>query len=260
MGTEGENMRKVIVMIVAFVGLALPLKAQETVKSAETKPAESLPTIDQILEKYVRALGNKAAAEKLKTVYMKGSLEVSSAGLNGTTEVFNKAPNKQAVFSDLSGYGTFRSAFNGTEGWTEFPNDGIRSASGIQLAEMRRNAILLREYKLKEIYPKMKLLGKEKSGDREAYVLEATPAEGSVEKLYFETQTGLLIRVDGETDTPEGRLPSERYLEDYKEVDGIQYPMTMRQSTPSYELIIKISEVKHDVPVDDSKFEKPVPK
>ena len=248
-------MRNPIVLIVVFIGLAFPLRAQET-----AKPAESLPTIHQILEKYERVLGNKATAEKFQTVYMKGSLEVPSAGLSGTIEIFSKAPNKQAVFSDLPRYGTVKNVFNGSEGWMESPNQGIDNVTGVGLAEMRRNADLMREYKLKELYPKMKLLGKEKSGDRDAYVLEATPTEGSAEKLYFDTQTGLLIRNDCETDGPEGRLLSERYLEDYKAVDGIQYPMTLRQDTPSYDLVIKISEVKHDVPVDDSKFEKPASK
>ena len=253
-------MRKLIVLIAALVCLAVPLKAQDTAKSAETKPAESLPTIDQILEKYERTLGKRATAEKFKTIYMKGSLQVTSASLSGTIEIFSKSPNKQATVTDLPNYGTVRNVFNGSEGWMEFPSEGVMEATGIQLAEMRRNADLMREYRLREFYPKMKLLGKEKSGDRDSYIVEATPAEGNVEKLYFDTQTGLLVRDDGETESPEGRVSSERYFEDYKEVDGILYPMTLRQDTTSYDLVIKISEVKHDVPIEDSKFEKPAAK
>lgn len=137
-------MKNRLAFIVAFVGLVFPLKAQET-----AKPAESPATIDQILEKYERALGKKATAEKFKTIYMKGSLEVTSAGLSGSIEIFSKAPNKQATLSDLPNYGTVKNVFNGTEGWMEYPNEGISNATGIQLAEMRRNSDLLREYRLK---------------------------------------------------------------------------------------------------------------
>ncbi len=55
---------------------------------------------------------------------------------------------------------------------------------------------------------------------------------------------------------PKGRVPSEMYLEDYKDINGIKYPTTLRQNTPSYSLIIKFSEIKQDVPIDDAKFEK----
>ena len=110
---------------------------------------------------------------------------------------------------------------------------------------------------LKELYPKMDVKRREKSGEREVYVVEATPSEGSVETFYFDVQTGLLTRVDGEVEGPEGSIPSEMYFEDYRDVGGIRHPFTIRQSTPSYSLVIKFSEMKHDVPIEDSKFTKP---
>ena len=99
--------------------------------------------------------------------------------------------------------------------------------------------------------------GKQKVGDREAYVIVATPAAGSPEKWYFDTQTGLLIRTDSERESPEGKVPVEAYLEDYKEIDGVKLPFTLRQVLPAFSIIIKISEVKHNVPIEDSKFDKP---
>ena len=106
----------------------------------------------------------------------------------------------------------------------------------------------------------MTVTGKQKVGEKDAYVIEAKPTEGSVEKWYFDAQTGLLIRLDAERESPQGKMPTETYLDDYKEVDGVKIPHTVRQTTPMFTINIKTEEVKHNVPVDDAKFNKPAAK
>jgi zinc protease len=107
------------------------------------------------------------------------------------------------------------------------------------------------------MYSKMTVKGKDKVGDKEVYVVEATPTEGSPHKLYFDTQSGLMLRTDREADTPQGKMPFEIYMEDYREVDGVKMPFTVRQVAPAISFTIKVDEVKHNVPVDDAKFNKP---
>ncbi len=237
-----------------FALIVIPSSAQQLPSSGTT--AEALPGIDQILERYQKAVGDKTVAEKLTSVEMKGTIEVLSAGLSGTTEIYQKAPDKQYQSSDLPGFGVVRTGFDGKAGWVQFP-DGVRDATGNQPASMKRNSLMLRDYMFKDLYPKMSVKGREKAGDRDAIVVEATPSEGSAETLYFDTQTGLLTHVDGETEGPEGSLSSEMYFEDYRDVGGIKRPFTIRQTTPSYTVIIKFSEMKNDVTIEDSKFVKP---
>jgi hypothetical protein len=67
------------------------------------------------------------------------------------------------------------------------------------------------------------------------------------------------VRTDLDAETPQGKQPVEVYLEDYKEVEGLKVPFTLRQVTPAVSFLIKISEVKYNVPVDESKFNKPAP-
>ena len=47
------------------------------------------------------------------------------------------------------------------------------------------------------------------------------------------------------------------FQEDYKEVDGIKIPHTMRQVSSAFTLIVKLEEIKHNVPIDEAKFNKP---
>ena len=89
------------------------------------------------------------------------------------------------------------------------------------------------------------------------YVVEATPAESSAETWYFDTQTGLILREDAERESPQGKQSVQVFLEDYKDVDGVKMPFSIRQITSAFTLTIKMEEIKNNVPVDDAKFNKP---
>jgi hypothetical protein len=75
--------------------------------------------------------------------------------------------------------------------------------------------------------------------------------------MYFDTQTGLIARTDMTLETPEGQFQIETTVDDYREVDGIKIPFTMRQESSASSAVIKLTEVKHNVAIDDAKFNKP---
>lgn len=97
---------------------------------------------------------------------------------------------------------------------------------------------------------------------RDAYVIVSRVSDRRIERLYFDAQTGLLLRVAATTETPLARLPEETVFEDYREVDGVKIPFTLRASyvDPFIGWTRKLTEVKHNVTVDDSKFANPAPK
>src|SRR3989449_10913532 len=99
-----------LVLVAAASGSAT---AQET-KAPAPKPAPALPSVDQILDKYVQALGGKAAIEKLNSRVTKGRFEVPEQGLTGSLDAYAKAPNKTASVVELTGGGQFRPGYDGT--------------------------------------------------------------------------------------------------------------------------------------------------
>lgn len=226
-------------------------------KTPATAKADAMPSVDQILDKYVQALGGKAAIEKLTSTVVTGTFELPAMSLSGPLEVYSKAPNKNAVIIDISGFGMVKSGFNGAIGWSQDPQSGLREMAGAELADRKRDADFYREIKLKQLFPKMTLTGKEKVGERDVYVIEATPAEGKPEKMYFDTQTGLLLRRDADRESPEGSAHVETYFEDYKEAGGVKTPFTMKVVRPEITFLLKTTEVKTNVPIDDAKFNKP---
>jgi len=255
------------IMTVIFLSLAMGVAAfaQEAKPKAEAKPAEAkqadaMPSADQIIEKYVQAMGGKAAIEKLNSRTTKASFEIPAMGASGTVEGYEKAPNKTLAIITIPGFGVIREGFDGKVAWAEDPTSGMREKSGLELTDVKLEAEFHRPIKLKQLFPTMTVKGKEKVGEKEAYVIEAKPAEGSMEKWYFDTQTGLMIRQDAERETPQGKMPTETYLEDYKEVDGVKIPHSVRLTNPMFTISIKTEEIKHNVPVDDAKFVKPAAK
>jgi hypothetical protein len=47
---------------------------------------------------------------------------------------------------------------------------------------------------------------------------------------------------------------------DYRDVDGVKTPFRITQTLPAGELVLKISEVKNNLEIDDAKFRKPADK
>lgn len=221
---------------------------------AETVP---LPTVDQVLDKYVQGLGGEAAFKKLNTRVMKGA-QITFDGTNIPLETYQAAPNKLITILTTPRQGVMMSGYNGTTAWSKNAR-GQREMSGAQLALMKRAADFYVDIKPSETFPNLTVAGREKIGDHEAVVLNSKVSDTRTEKLYFDAQTGLLLRILAITQTLLAPIPEQTDFEDYREVDGIKLPFTIRQSfvDPWVGWTRKYTEIKHNVVVDDAKFNMP---
>lgn len=225
--------------------------AQPVPKSSET------PTAEQILNRFVQVEGGRAAFEKLTSRVMKGTINVPSMSLTGTVEVYEKAPNRSLAIITING-ASFRQGFDGTTGWTADPQDGVREEAGAELAEARRESDFYHTLHLQTLYSKFTLTGKEKIGDQDVYVVEAeVPEGGSPEKMYFDAGSGLLLRDTSQHYGPAGASDFQQEYADYRQVDGVQLPHTIRQTNEGTLVIITVAEYHHNVQLDDAEFAKP---
>jgi hypothetical protein len=224
---------------------------------AAAKKEEALPSLDQILDRYEQALGSKAALMKITSRIMKGS-RIGADGVLVPEEVYQKAPNKLLVITSYPDI-VFRSGFNGTSGWAK-SSKGDSQVSNEQLAEIARDAESYGNTRIRELYSQMVVDGRATVGDREAFMISAVTRNGLSEKLFFDAQTGLLIRRYRETKTALGQFPTQTDYEDYREVDGIKLPFSIRWSMPGRSWGRKIGEVKQNTAIDDAIFNPPVSK
>jgi hypothetical protein len=100
--------------------------------------------------------------------------------------------------------------------------------------------------------------------DRDAYVVIATPQGDLPERLYFDTQTGLLVRKETALPTPLGNNPMQVNYEDYRDTgSGVKFPylITMypanEDSVPATNATIHVTKVQDNAPLDNTKFAKP---
>jgi Photosynthetic reaction centre cytochrome C subunit len=239
---------------------ALPQPPPEGGPAGEAKVETApLPTVDQVLDKYVQGLGGEAAFKKLNTRVMKGA-QITSDGTNIPLETYQAAPNKLVTILTTPRQGVMMSGYNGTTGWSKNAR-GQREMSGAQLALMKRAADFYGDIKPREAFPNLTVTGREKINEREAIVLTSKVSDTRTEKLYFDTQTGLLLRILRITQTLLAPIPEQTDFEDYREVDGIKLSFTIRQSfvDPWVGWTRKFTEIKHNVAVDDAKFNPPPP-
>jgi hypothetical protein len=78
-------------------------------------------------------------------------------------------------------------------------------------------------------------------------------------KLYFDEQSGLLLRLVRYADTPLGLYPTQVDYGDYRELEGIKVPYRWTIARPGGRFTIQIQSAQQNVPVDDAKFAQPAP-
>ena len=235
-------------------GAAAPPAGQP---QASPTPRPAGPSADDILNKYVEAIGGQAAIDKLKTRTAKGTI-VQANGNSLQFELYQATPDK-FYFLVTTPQGPFERGFNGLVAW-EKNASGIRKVTGGELANFKAGNGLFSLINLKEQYARPPRARRDKIGDREVFVLDGTTTDGKRMRLYFDASTGLLLRRVTGTPTMIGIIPEQVDFEDYREIDGVKFPFTARASTIEVGNPVStrtFTEIKVNAPVDDSMFKMP---
>ncbi len=173
-------------------------------------------------------------------------------------EVYQTAPDKIYTVLNTPKQGVIERGSDGKTAW-EKSTRGLRDLEGIELFYLRRYPDLFKDIKLQGQFTRLSYGGKEQIDGKDVYVLRGMGVDGKGERLYFDAQTGLLVRRVTSTTTMVGLIPEQVDYEDYRDVDGMKLPFTIRISSIDsfYSSTRKFTEIKLNVPVDETKFNKP---
>ncbi len=215
------------------------------------------PSVDDILNHYIRALGGKAAIRKLTSRFGKGTITITGAGVQGTVQAWLMYPNKLLVVTDLPGVGTFRQGFDGTLGWTQDPEAGLHVISGAELADLSRTAAFDRAIRMKDVYPGLHLKERLTLNGKDTWVLETT-LDPWTYRMFFDVASGLITRFEMEQPLDNGEK-STVVLEpgDYRPVGGVMVPFTLTETSPAVSWVEKFTEITPNVPIDEDLFARP---
>lgn len=251
----GKYISALLFVIVSFVSALFGQQAGTN----ETKPAEkpALPSARSVIDKYVAAIGGKEAHLKLRSRLAKGNVELSPMGLKGTFELLQAPEAKSASRMTIAGVGEFADGSDGTTSWTVNPIQGGRERTGLELQQNLLSSNFYREVNLEKLYTKLEVTGKDSVAGRPAIILTATSEGLPADIMYFDAESGQLLRTDSTLVSPEGNQPAKIFYEDYREIDGIKMPFKVRTVLPQFEIVMTTGEVKHGVEVDATRFSRP---
>ncbi|HKE56092.1 MAG TPA: thioredoxin family protein, partial [Pyrinomonadaceae bacterium] len=219
---------------------------------------EPLPTLDAILTRYVTAIGGKDAQTKLTSRVSKGRIDVVGQSFGGKITTYAAAPNKALTIVNAEPFGSYKRGYDGRVGWNLSDKLGLETTGGMELASLAADSDFYRDIHLRELYPRMRLIEKVRDGVHDVYRVEATPRGGAPEILYFDVESALLNRRDVPRLTTQGMGNAEFYYSDWRVVDGVKLPFKTTELLPSVKYIFTLEDVRHNVPVDESLFRRPL--
>ena len=255
-------MRFIIITAFLFISfLSIPAFAQkpDSPKQAGPKPAATpkLPNAKDIVERHIKAIGGRDAFLKRTSSYQKADVEIAPMGVKGVVETFHRSDDRLFIKNSLAGIGDILMGYDGQNAWTVNPIQGNRILEGKELLQMKRLATFDRETAFDKLYTSLKVRGIEPVGGRQAYVIVASSNGLPDDVYYFDIETSLLLRSDSVSISPEGEQPMTTFFEGYRDVEGTKTPSKIRAKTSAFEVISTVTEVKHNIPIEDAKFIQP---
>jgi photosynthetic reaction center cytochrome c subunit len=234
----------------------------ETAQAGESNGAEAGgeikevggPSADDLIEKYLKAVGGVAAVNKTTSRVMKGTITFGDSKV--PIEIYAKAPDMRVSITHTPD-GDSVTTFDGHQGWLGFPGHPVHDMHGPDIDGASMDADIHFPAHLKDMFSKTEVQGTQKIDGREAYLVIGERAGKTPLHLYFDRESGLLVRLVRYGQTPLGQLPTQLDYADYKDARGVKIPFRWTLARPGGRFTIQINEVQVNVPVDDAKFAKP---
>jgi hypothetical protein len=221
--------------------------------------APGAPPADQILDKYIQAAGSSQRLAALTSFAAKGtSAGYGPESMPRPIEIYASAPNQRTTIIHTQN-GDSTTVYDGRAGWIAAPLRPVPvlAVSGSALEGMKLDAELAFPSRIKEVLGKWRVGFPVLINDREVQVIQGTAAGGSLATLYFDSETGLLVRFVRYSDSVVGRTPTQIDYSDYREVAGVKMPFHFTVSWLDGKENFDLTEIQANVPIDAGRFARP---
>jgi hypothetical protein len=223
-------------------------------------PAPGIPTPDQIFDKYITAIGGAQKLAAITSYTAKGTyVGFDTSDQKAPLEVYAKAPGQSTIIVHAK-LGDVIKAFDGRSGWNAVIHGlyPLLPLSGGDLDGAKFDASLFFPTEIKQS------LTNWQSGfpstaidDRQVEVVQGMTASKTPIKLYFDAESGLLVREVRYRPTAVGPIPTQVDYSDYREVSGVKEPFHWVMTWTDGKSTADLTQVQLNTRVDASKFNKP---
>jgi photosynthetic reaction center cytochrome c subunit len=227
-----------------------------------TAPPKGGVTAEQILDKYIQALGGAQQLAKITSIVGKGTYSGFDTDFAKVPiDVYAKAPNLRATVVHTPA-GDNTAIFDGHDAWVAAVDKPVPlySLTGEDVDGAEIDAALLFPAQIKQKltnwhagFPEVTI------GDKPAVVIEGTTSDGTHVKLYFDKVTGLLVRQSHYTNTMIGLVPSHVEYSDYRLVSGVKFPYHWTSTWVDGQSTTELTQVQANVAIGAARFTKPNP-
>jgi len=221
------------------------------------------PAADQILDKYLQALGGAERLAGLTSFVATGTaVAYGELGGNADFTILAKSPNQRTTlitYKDHPERGASMWSFDGRTGWMKTPRGllGEYELIGSELDGIRLEAQLSFPGHIKQVLSSWRGSATRSIGDRDFLAVQGSGPRGFLATLYFDPETGLLARVVRYGPSPIGRMPTQIDYSDYRDVGGIKFPFEYKFTWLDGRYTAKLNDIKTNVAIDAARFGKP---
>lgn len=214
----------------------------------------NLPSAEDVVNKYIQAVGGADAIKKITSRVQKGTISFGQS--QATAEVVSKAPNKR-ISTVITQNGPNITAYDGHAGWMSGGNRPAHDMTTQENQAISFDATFYLPLELPKMFHQLRVVPGEKIGRIEVYQVLGTNPDQPPVRMFFDKVSGLLIRTVRYEESPLGRNPTQVDYSEYRENNGIKLPFQWTVARPRGRFTVQIADIQQNVPIDDSKFEKP---
>jgi hypothetical protein len=225
--------------------------------------AQGVPSVDQVLAKYLQAIGGAANVARVTSVVATGkSTGYRGFGGGGVVELSLQAPDKRAThisFPEYPDRGVSARTYDGRTGWIATPLAVVPKyeLAGSERDGARLDAMLAFPTQIAQALTGLRVGPPSTIEDKDVTVVQGNGPNGTLATLYFDDKTGLLVRMVRHGRSPIGRVPTQVDYSDYREVGGIRFPFHWTFAWLDGRDTFEFTDVKVNVPIDAQTFGEP---
>ncbi len=243
-------MPKIFYFLIIFILFTVYLNFAQTKADSSAAQIPKGLTGKKVIDNYINALGGRDNLNKVvdRTTVMKGSIK----GKKITMTIYQKAPDKmkqEIIDGPIKQY----SYFNGRKGIIKV-EDKTLDVKGSELENLKYGAMMNLMTNCDSLGIKLKLDGEDKVNGKDAYKVDMIFPSGIMWAQYFDPDTWLKVKESEEINVPRGIFIQNTYFSDYRDIDGVKYPFTVKQTIGEQHLDFKVVSVKVNTGLSDSLF------
>jgi hypothetical protein len=205
-----------------LLGAAVLFAISSPIRSSPTQASGSLPSAQQVLDRYVEVTGGKEALLRHKSMTVHGRYQAPQEKLDVETTFYTKDGTKMVLKATLPGGKEYATGYDGETAWTLGTDGSVDLPEGDVVKTVARDADMYYHLHVLQYFKSMEVAGVEPFNGRPCYHLKGINNWGKLNEQFYDQETGLLLGYRFNTEWRGGKGDASETFEDYRDFGGVK--------------------------------------